>query len=744
MIRKNRKFDAVTKIALSALLFGLFWPGFAGAADFASLHDGSWFDAPNTWGQASYPGSGDNVWISTVVSFDSTTTGQSVTVSNLDMESGTLNLSGPALLGMAGTNSYWNNANLEGSSSLLQLGSLTLAGNNAIGWIGNQGVVHQGSIATLTINLNGHFDNEFGGTYDLQGDYPIVIGGGGGGEGPYFSNAGLLRKSGGIGITAINVAFNNENGAIEVDSGTLSLSGGGSSSSGAFTVAAGAVLDLTGGSGPTWGGLVTGSGAGQVQLNSGSISGNPSLTLNLPPGLFQWSGGAMDGTVINNNVITISGSCAISRGGILSNSGFLCHTNTATLAVTSSSHLENLTGGTYDLQTDGNIGQGGGPGADPYFDNYGLLRKSGGLGTSTIGLDFNNQSGAIEVDTGTLSLANNGASSNGTFTVSAGAALDLTGGWSPTWAGVINGSGAGQVQLSGGVINIDTSLTLNLPDGLFQWTGGWLQGTVNNSNVVTIAGSNLVALAGGFYNSSLLRHTNTATQAVRSNAHFENLAGGTYDLEGDGNIGPGGGGGADPYFNNYGLLRKSGGLGTSAISIFFYNQNGAIEVDNGVLSVNSYLQGTGTLTVKLGGRSAGQFGQLAVSGGASLGGPLNVTLANGFAPVPGDQFQILSCSGLSGAFSSTNVPAGMSVSYSNNGVYLIVPPMQILNPLFSGGNLIFSFSTVSNQSYTIQRNDDLATTNWVFYTNFTGNGSLLQLVAPVTNAPQRYFRLRQP
>jgi hypothetical protein len=86
----------------------------------------------------------------------------------------------------------------------------------------------------------------------------------------------------------------------------------------------------------------------------------------------------------------------------------------------------------------------------------------------------------------------------------------------------------------------------------------------------------------------------------------------------------------------------------------------------------------------------------------------------------------------------------MSVSYSNNGVYLVVPPMQILNPIVSGGNFTFFFGTMSNQSYTVQRNDDLATTNWVFYTNFTGNGSLMQVVAPVTNAPRRFFRGREP
>jgi hypothetical protein len=51
---------------------------------------------------------------------------------------------------------------------------------------------------------------------------------------------------------------------------------------------------------------------------------------------------------------------------------------------------------------------------------------------------------------------------------------------------------------------------------------------------------------------------------------------------------------------------------------------------------------------------------------------------------------------------------------------------------------------VNNQSYTIQHDDYLAATNWVFYTNFTGNGSLMQVVAPVTNAPRRFFRGREP
>jgi hypothetical protein len=545
MTRKKRNSLTLSNLALSALLLGLFRPGFAGATDFVSLHAGSWFDAASTWGQSSNPGNGDNVEISAAVdyvAFDPSTSGLSVTVSNLYLYNGTLWVdSSPSTLTMAGTNSLFSgNCFLNGVGGVLH----------------NQGTVFQSSAGPLNIGNQTTFENEMAGTYNLEGDSGVT------GSGySYFNNYGLLRKIGGNGISLFDshVYFNNLNGVIEVDSGTLSLATGGTSTSGAFIVASGALLDLTGGN-------------------------------------------------------------------------------------------------------------------DPY------------------------------------------------------------------WSGLVNGSGAGTVSLSSGTLHASPSLTLNLPDGLFQWTGGTLSGTTINANVITVAGSGSVNMNGVFYNNGLLHHTNTATLNLVNNTTFENQAGGIYNLEGDGGVAGSG------YFNNSGLLRKSGGNGTSSFNgISFNNQNGSIEVDSGQLSLNgqSYAQGSGSFIVTLGGTNAGQFGQL-VCGSATLDGPLQVKLAGGFVPAPGNQFQILSCSSLTGAFSSTNVPAGMSVSYSNNGVYLVVPPMQILNPIVSGGNLTFSFGTMSNQSYTVQRNDDLATTNWVFYTNFTGNGSLMQVVTPVTNVPMRFFRVWEP
>jgi hypothetical protein len=103
---------------------------------------------------------------------------------------------------------------------------------------------------------------------------------------------------------------------------------------------------------------------------------------------------------------------------------------------------------------------------------------------------------------------------------------------------------------------------------------------------------------------------------------------------------------------------------------------------------------------------------------------------------------------LSGTFSTVNVPTGISVTYTANAVILTVTgpvPVQILSPQLAGTNFVFQFATASGQSYTVQRNDVLSSTNWVFYTNITGSGTLFQFQTPLTAIPaQRFFRVRQP
>jgi len=166
-----------------------------------------------------------------------------------------------------------------------------------------------------------------------------------------------------------------------------------------------------------------------------------------------------------------------------------------------------------------------------------------------------------------------------------------------------------------------------------------------------------------------------------------------------------------------------------------------------------FAQNGGPLTISLGGSNAGQCGQLGVDGPVALSGPLNVILANGYVPVAGDEFQILSCVSFTGTFSSTNVPAGMTISYLPNSqgltesVDLVVTgtvPAQVRSPKLSGGKFTFTFGTANGQSYTVQQNTNLTTADWTFYTNITGNGSIYQFATPVANIPQRFFRVGSP
>ena len=71
-------------------------------------------------------------------------------------------------------------------------------------------------------------------------------------------------------------------------------------------------------------------------------------------------------------------------------------------------------------------------------------------------------------------------------------------------------------------------------------------------------------------------------------------------------------------------------------------------------------------------------------------------------------------------------------------------PVTIILPQVSDTNFTFSFTTVSNQSYTIQSNANLATTNWTFCASLTGNGSVFQFAMPLPGFAQRFFRVVEP
>ena len=77
---------------------------------------------------------------------------------------------------------------------------------------------------------------------------------------------------------------------------------------------------------------------------------------------------------------------------------------------------------------------------------------------------------------------------------------------------------------------------------------------------------------------------------------------------------------------------------------------------------------------------------------------------------------------------------------------LIAPPLQLilLSPRTTGTNFGFNFLTVADQPYSVWSNTDLATNNWVVYTNFVGDGFPRTITAPAKNTLKAFYRLSSP
>ncbi|MGN6366959.1 MAG: hypothetical protein ACTHN5_01735 [Phycisphaerae bacterium] len=103
---------------------------------------------------------------------------------------------------------------------------------------------------------------------------------------------------------------------------------------------------------------------------------------------------------------------------------------------------------------------------------------------------------------------------------------------------------------------------------------------------------------------------------------------------------------------------------------------GATETEKaGSLSMTDGYEQTGELDIGLGGPDAeSEYGVLSVTGGATLGGKLVVSLTNGFVPLPGEQFEILAVDKMTGTFSQVVLPAGMELGYTANGVIVTEVP----------------------------------------------------------------------
>lgn len=683
-----------------------------------------------------------------------------ITIEQLQFNTGTLSGTNTLTLNQLFT---WGNGNPGSSGTLLGTGTIHANGGVAFngqdtlairdGWTLNLNANSTWSNGTITIN--GSITQ--GSTLNISSGTTLTATGNNvaqqtGGFVSSIVNNGTFRKSTGFGTTNINtVRFeNNASGAVDVQSGTLSINGGGTST-GAFNVAPGATLqfgassgaaafNVNGGSGIAGTGTTAISGAlttlnfntGPYTIatalnifNSGTMSGDATVNVN---GLFTFTSGTVTG----------SGQVNANGGALFTGADIKFVDNGGKLGLLGNSAWDN---GTIRLNSGGNLTIAGGvtftatgnntinftAGAIPAFMNAGTFRKMTGSGTTTIGnnVPFTN-SGAVDVQSGTLSI-NGGGTSTGSFHAESGATLQFGAGTFSIASGA-GMTGTGTTAINGGTVNFNIasypiSTALNLisgtlggagsaeANGLFTFSGGIVSGPVNGNGGVLLTVGDKFINAGGvlgvrsagtwdagniMVNGGSLSISSTGVLSATGNDSIQRTAGGAGT------------------FSNAGTFRKSTGTGTTAISNLNLTNSGMVEVQTGTLAVNNSTVFTNNGTVKV------QGGTLAINSSSTFAnsgtGTVDVQAGTLAINVSG-----LTNNGIVQVASGATITGTITSSMTNSFIRgkgtvgtLIMNNQSTLSPGFSSGTLTATGTVTMNagSTYVVELNGNAPDTGY--------------------------------
>ena len=408
-------------------------------------------------------------------------------------------------------------------------------------------------------------------------------------------------------------------------------------------------------------------------------------------------GGSGTTTIAAGGTLTMSGSTTkYVAGRTLSNSGIIIQAGSGSLYSNGGTNIvNNQLGATYDLQGDAGMTYSAAAGT---FNNAGLFKKSAGSGTSNAIWFFNN-TGTVEVQSGTFSLGSGGTHS-GTFDVSAGATLGFFAGTQNLNAGT-SFPGAGALAFTGGTVNMNIPFSPTVPvtlsgGAVLNLTGDnsfavldWFGGTLGGSGTTTIAAGGTLTMSGSgikilanrtLSNSGTIVQTGSGSLYANGGTNIlNNQLGATYDLQGDAGMtysaGPG-------TFNNAGLFKKSAGSGTSN-PIWVFNNTGTVEVQSGTLTL---------------GNSGTHSGTFNVSAGATLGfggGTHNINAGTSFPGAGALAF--------TGAVVNMNIPFSptVPVTLSNGGVLTLSGDNSFSALTWTSGQLVGTGTTTNAAGATL-------------------------------------------
>ncbi|HAB15229.1 MAG TPA: hypothetical protein PLX89_18720 [Verrucomicrobiota bacterium] len=485
--------------------------------------------------------------------------------------------------------------------------------------------------------------------------------------------------------------------------------------------------------------------SGTVLVNSAAIVG----TLNFSGGSFQGDGvpvltvvhgGSWSGGTISNMRLSLSPACVFSLdgaaktlvGGVITNAGTLAWTS-GQLNLENNATFHNLLGALTDVQSDVQVLQSGA--GTSTFRNEGTYQKSAGLGTNSIQIVSVINHGVLQASRGTIRIEASSLAATGVgnqFHAEADAGVVVTRSISAnSFDGTsFSGPGVKAIATSGGNVTfartiVGTNLQLVAGDylgaaefqGAIDWIGGSMSAkiTIPNGSTLNLRGTSPKSLmTGAITNNGSVIWTGGQFN-LENNATFHNSPGALVDVQSDVQVLQTGGGTST--FRNEGTYRKSSGTGTNTIQIVSFQQAGVLEIDRGFILVAGNLAPTpqSRLRLGIGGAIPGaEFGQLQVSGNLELSGALDVSLAEGFSPVEGQSFQVVSSrtrSGVFGVVMGSAIGGGLFLNpvYSGTGVRLTVVDATptFSNPTWSAGEFHATLHGVAGGNYRVNASTNL-------------------------------------
>ncbi|HWD19403.1 MAG TPA: hypothetical protein VHB20_08985, partial [Verrucomicrobiae bacterium] len=771
MIFIKRLFLVTTLLLVSHL------PAFSATFTWTGTVSKDWLTAGN-WSPAGPPGPSDTAIITTgtpiVTGTGSDVFCDTVFLSGGSLDAGTglnvtnvLNFTGGTLAGKltigAGATMVLSNASavnlsvsrlvnfgsVQWKSGSLQLAAGAFLTNNGAWLIQSNSAVNAGGNVTFYNNASGVVSKTGSGTTTFNN--------------LAFFNAGALQVS--AGTLQLN-AFSVLNGTVAVPAGTLTVNGGGYWG-GSFTAGAGAIVQFTSGNFTNDNAQFTGAGAFKLtggaltltndlspalQLRGGTVAVGPlfqnngsiaSLSLNGASligtnnvsGTLNWVAGGINGVlnIAKSAVLNISGSSSVQQGGSITNAGQILWSGPCNWNLASGATVNNLGAGLIDIQYDQVMNAS----SATLVNNAGLIRKSGGPGTTTIDPAVIN-SGAITVLNGTLDFRG-GGTFGGTINVANGAFASWDNG------GVLSGSFlvgyGGSINLNGGAFSFGPSVTFGgagvssqfggsltlldnpIPNLLLKGGSVILPPTFQGGSIANLTLTNNQVLTGSNYITGVLNFRGTATGPLvvapggtlnwsggTGQGSLTVLAGGTLNFPSANTVY------LDAAVTNFGAVNFTGGyvqllnnltfyneLGASLNFLAdqtFYNYNGGETVNNlglikksgttGVTYFDPILINNGTVEVDSGtlnfyGNSTGaqlngQFlaeagGTIIFGDGGSLAGTYNA--AGGLIELQNGAFNLTAAASFVG--SGTNLMVGGSLTLANTNV----PGLQIAGGTFS-------------------------------------------------------------